>query len=183
MRFEYFLTTCLADPEFKKYWDEDVKLSNVDINFNKNQYEELSIGEVLTLLQDIYLDIIKDKGIKKNIKYSTDIIFFEKNNRCPVVEFLLDIRDKKLMEKILMNIAILAVERNNSRSSSKYISDGIFELRSKQSSNITRIFYFFVFGSSIILTNGYIKKDQKLAEKEFEKAKKYRNIYLRTKTR
>ena len=40
-----------------------------------------------------------------------------------------------------------------------------------------------VFGSSIILTNGYIKKDQKLAEKEFEKAKKYRNIYLRTKTR
>lgn len=78
MRFEYFLTICLADPEFKKYWDEDVKLSNVDINFNKNQYEELSIGEVLTLLQDIYLDIIKDKGIKKNIKYSTDIIFFEK---------------------------------------------------------------------------------------------------------
>lgn len=82
-----------------------------------------------------------------------------------------------------MNIAILAVEKNNSRSSSKYISDGIFELRSKQSSNITRIFYFFVFGSSIILTNGYIKKDQKLAEKEFEKAKKYCNIYLRTKTR
>lgn len=175
MRFEYFLTICLADPEFKSYWDEDIKLSNIDISFNKNQYEELSIGEALILPPDITND--------KNIKHSTDIIFFEKIDRCPVAEFLLDIRDKKLMEKILMNIAILAVERNNSRSSSKYISDGIFELRSKQSSNITRIFYFFVFGSSIILTNGYIKKDQKLAEKEFEKAKKYRNIYLRTKTR
>lgn len=49
--------------------------------------------------------------------------------------------------------------------------------------NFNNIDSFFVFGSSIILTNGYIKKDQKLAEKEFEKAKKYRNIYLRTKTR
>lgn len=176
MIFEYFLTICLADPEFKKYWDEDIKLSNIDISFNKNQYEELSIGEALTLPPDIIND--------KNIKHSTDIIFFEKNDRCPVIEFLLDIRDKKLMEKTLMNIAILAVEGNNSRSPlSKYISDDIFELRLNYSSNITQIFYFFVFGSSIILTNGYIKKDQKLAEKEFEKAKKYRNIYLRTKTR
>ncbi len=44
--------------------------------------------------------------------------------------------------------------------------------------DITRIFYFFVIGQKIILTNGFVKKTQKTPKSEIELAKKYRNDYL-----
>ena len=44
---------------------------------------------------------------------------------------------------------------------SKHLGDGIFELRAKVSSDITRVLYFFVIGKKIVLTNGFIKKTQK----------------------
>ena len=43
----------------------------------------------------------------------------------------------------------------------KHLDDGIFELRTVQGNNITRILYFFVVGKTIVLTNGFIKKTQK----------------------
>lgn len=70
-------------------------------------------------------------------------------------------------------------EHPEEKFSVKYVSDSIFELRTKQSSGLTRIFYFFYHGNRIILTNGHIKKSQNLNEKEFEKAKRYRDIYLK----
>ena len=62
---------------------------------------------------------------------------------------------------------------------SEYLEDGIFELRTKQSSNITRILYFFVIGNKAVLTNGFTKKSQKTPKKEIELAKKYRKDYER----
>ena len=56
---------------------------------------------------------------------------------------------------------------------SKPIGDGIFELRIKFSSDITRIFYFFVVDNKIILTNGFVKKTPKTPKAEIELAKKY----------
>ena len=41
---------------------------------------------------------------------------------------------------------------------SKILDDGIFELRAKQGSDISRILYFFVIGNKIVLTNGFVKK-------------------------
>ncbi|WP_367890989.1 type II toxin-antitoxin system RelE/ParE family toxin [uncultured Ruminococcus sp.] len=41
------------------------------------------------------------------------------------------------------------------------MEDGIFEIRNKVGNDITGIFYFFVIGQKIILTNGFIKKTQK----------------------
>ncbi|MEI3028206.1 MAG: type II toxin-antitoxin system RelE/ParE family toxin [Ruminococcus sp.] len=61
---------------------------------------------------------------------------------------------------------------------SKHIEDGIFEIRNKVGYDITRIFYFFVIGQKIILTNGFIKKSQKTPIAEIALAKKYRNDYL-----
>lgn len=61
---------------------------------------------------------------------------------------------------------------------SKHIEDGIFEIRNKVGNDITRIFYFFVIGQKIILTNGFIKKTQKTPKDEIALAKKYRNDYL-----
>lgn len=62
---------------------------------------------------------------------------------------------------------------------SKYLEDGIFEIRAKIGTNITRVLYFFYHGREIILTNGFIKKTQKTPKKEIELAKKYRDDYLR----
>lgn len=61
---------------------------------------------------------------------------------------------------------------------SEQLEDGIFELRIKFGSNITRILYFFFVGKNIILTNGFMKKTQKTPPNEIAKAKQYRKIYL-----
>ncbi len=60
---------------------------------------------------------------------------------------------------------------------SKSLDDGIFEIRAKQGSNITRVLYFFYIGNKIILTNGFIKKSQKTPPSEIDLAKKYRAEY------
>jgi phage-related protein len=61
------------------------------------------------------------------------------------------------------------------------LSDGIFEIRAKVSSNICRVLYFFYFGNQIILTNGFVKKTSKTPAKEIEKAKRYRKDYIQRK--
>ena len=60
---------------------------------------------------------------------------------------------------------------------SKHLDDGIFELRAKVGSDISRVLYFFVIGKKAILTNGFIKKTQKTPPGEIEKAKAYRKEY------
>ena len=61
---------------------------------------------------------------------------------------------------------------------SEELEDGIFELRAKVGSDISRVLYFFVVGRKIVLTNGFIKKAQKTPKSEIERAKKYRADYL-----
>lgn len=60
---------------------------------------------------------------------------------------------------------------------SKPLGDGIFELRVKISTDITRVLYFFYIGRRIIVTNGFIKKTQKTPKGEMAKAKKYRKWF------
>ena len=61
---------------------------------------------------------------------------------------------------------------------SKYLQLGIFELRIKFSSDISRIFYFFYLKNEIILINGFMKKTRKTPKKELELAIKYKKEYL-----
>ena len=61
---------------------------------------------------------------------------------------------------------------------SKHVEDGIFELRAKQGSDISRVLYFFFVGKKAILTNGFLKKTMKTPKREIELAKKYRQEYL-----
>ena len=122
------------------------------------------------------LDLVKNKGIKNKIE------FIEINSDCPMIDFINSIEDEKLKTKTIKNIYKLADLRNKARPPlSEYIDDGIFELRTKFFSNITRAFYFFIWGDKIVMTNGYIKKSQKLDIKEFNKAKKLMNNYLKSK--
>jgi len=56
-------------------------------------------------------------------------------------------------------------------------TDGLYEIRVQQGSDIFRIFCFFDQGQLIILTNGFQKKTQKTPKKEIEKALKIKNEY------
>ncbi|MEQ8423539.1 MAG: type II toxin-antitoxin system RelE/ParE family toxin [Cyclobacteriaceae bacterium] len=49
-------------------------------------------------------------------------------------------------------------------------TDGLFEIRIQQGSDIFRIFCFFDKGQLIVLANGFHKKTQKTPKKEIEKA-------------
>ena len=112
------------------------------------------------------------------IKY--DIEFYSKQNgEEPAREFILKI-DEKMQAKILRIIDLLEANGPQLRMPySESLEDGIFEIRAKQSSNITRVLYFFTVGRKIILTNGFVKKTAKTPRREIELAKKYREDYER----
>ena len=111
-----------------------------------------------------------------------DVDFFVKQNGdCPVREFLSSL-DKKMRAKLLMDIDLLEENGPQLREPySKHLNDGIFEIRAKQGTNITRVLYFFFVGKKIILTNGFTKKTQKTPQSEILIAKKYREEYLERK--
>lgn len=97
-----------------------------------------------------------------------------KDGTAPVEDFILSL-DTSMMAKVLSGLAILKEFGNMTREPySKYIDNGIFELRVKVSTNISRIFYFFQAGQQIILTNGYVKKTQKMDQREYERALAYK---------
>jgi len=53
----------------------------------------------------------------------------------------------------------------------------IFELR-VGSTNIARVFFFFQPGREIIVTNGYVKKRQRLDSRELQRAREYRQDWI-----
>lgn len=105
--------------------------------------------------------------------------FFEKEDGTfPAEEFILA-QDLKMRAKIFRMVELLELKGNDLREPySKKISGNIYELRTKQGTNITRILYFFVVGKKIILTNGFVKKTDKTPRKEIKKAIKYREEYI-----
>lgn len=188
MEFADYLRDCLKNLEFKSYWEEEIGGYEDQFPFDLkvDSVDELSIREALELLTEADLNkIIPERGIHPDAQKKiagTEISFFEfeDTGECPVADFLSNISDQKLKVETLSSIAELSVRGNLAKLPlSRYIDEGIFELRTRQSNNIDRLFYFFIFGNKIILTNGYIKKSQKLDRQEFELAKKYRDIYMK----
>jgi len=107
-----------------------------------------------------------------------DVNYYELPNGDKPVKNFLDSLDMKMRVKALGSIDILAEFGNKLREPySKAIGDGLFELRIKFASDITRIFYFFVVDNKIILTNGFVKKTQKTPLGEIALAKKYKSDY------
>lgn len=107
------------------------------------------------------------------------VIAYEKENgEVPVEEFL-DSVNPKMRAKIYGMLAILQEKGNLLREPySKHLDDGIFELRCKFGSDITRILYFFFYEGKIILTNGFIKKTQGTPKEEILIAKKRRRDFI-----
>ena len=108
-----------------------------------------------------------------------DIIFYEKSDGSePAKEFILGL-DPKMRAKMLRTIDLLSHNGIDLREPySKPLTDGIFELRAKVGSDISRVLYFFVVGKKIILTNGFVKKTPKAPRSEIERAKRYRSEYI-----
>jgi phage-related protein len=106
----------------------------------------------------------------KNFKFD----FASYNNAIPMIDFLesLSIKERAL---ILKNIEKLVEYKNNDYSLSpkftKYLRDGIFELKVELQNKTSRSLYFYEKNQMIIFTNGFIKKTQKTPPKEIEKAK------------
>ena len=81
--------------------------------------------------------------------------------------------------KLVMTLKVLQEQGNRLREPySKHLEDGIFEVRGKVGSDISRVLYFFYYGGRIILTNGFIKKTQKTPRSELEKAKLCRKDFM-----
>ena len=106
-----------------------------------------------------------------------EVIFYDKADGTePAKDFILSL-DKKMRAKMLRTISLLAGP-DLREPCSKPLGDGIFELRAKVGSDISRVLYFFIVGRRVILTNGFIKKTQKTPPAELERAKRYRADYL-----
>lgn len=116
--------------------------------------------------------------VRKTVNKFTIEFYERENGDIPVEEFLISL-DKKMRAKILGIMGILQEKGNLLREPySKHLDDGIFEIRGKVGTDISRVLYFFYYEGKIIFTNGFIKKTQKTSKSEIEKAKMYRNNYL-----
>ena len=107
------------------------------------------------------------------------IEFYEtKDGKQPVSDFL-DSLDKKMTSKLIGIMELLEEKGTELRLPySESLGDGIFELRCKQGSNITRTLYFFYYGGKIIITNGFVKKTKKTPRKEIKIAKERRADWI-----
>lgn len=108
-----------------------------------------------------------------------DVEYYEKEDGTfPAEEFILSL-DAKMQAKMFRELELLETFGNELREPhSKPLGDGIYEIRAKVASDITRVLYFFVVNKKIILTNGFVKKTQKTPDSEITLAKKYRKDYL-----
>lgn len=111
--------------------------------------------------------------MKKNIEYMVDIpynnneqlfdvVYFKNHNgRYAVKEFINSIVDKKMYVRIYRSIELLNNWGNMvSYPYSKYLRDGIYELRIISGNNHVRILYFFDNNRTIVLTNAFYKKNK-----------------------
>ena len=107
------------------------------------------------------------------------IEFYEKpNGKRPAEDFTSRL-DKKMKARAIQYLELLSERGNDLREPfSKFLTDGIFELRIKQGSDISRVIYFFYVDKRIVMTNGFIKKTQRTPRSEIKKAKKYRDDYI-----
>ena len=105
--------------------------------------------------------------------------YVTESGKCPVEEFIGSL-EPKMQAKVLRTIDLLEANGTDLREPySKSVGGGIFELRIKQGSDISRVLYFFFAGNMAILTNGFMKKSQRTPPGEKELAKKYRDDYER----
>lgn len=92
------------------------------------------------------------------------IMWEDENGISPVDGFLDELKQRniKLYVKTMRNLGLLESSGNMlGMPFSKYLKNGIYELRTTQGNNNTRLFYFFEKDRVIIIDHAIIKKTQK----------------------
>jgi phage-related protein len=110
-------------------------------------------------------------------KYRT-IIFYKDYFQ----DFFVKQRDK-VRDKIIWTLELIEDIQKIPETYLKHMenTDGLFEIRVQQGSDIFRIFCFFDQGQLVILMNGFQKKTQKTPKKEIIKALKIKEEYENSK--
>ena len=107
------------------------------------------------------------------------VVFYQKDNGIAPAEDFINSLDEKMKAKAYRLLVMVSENGTELREPySKYLEDGIFELRVKFGNDISRILYFFYIGKYIIVTNGFIKKTQKTPKQEIDKDKEYRRKFI-----
>ncbi|MFN0189780.1 MAG: type II toxin-antitoxin system RelE/ParE family toxin, partial [Bacteroidia bacterium] len=86
---------------------------------------------------------------------------------------------QKVKDKILWTFKVIEITQQIPVEYFKHIegTDGLYEIRVSQGSDIFRIFCFFDHGKIIVLANGFQKKTQKTPKSEIDKALKIKQEY------
>ncbi|MDI6688442.1 MAG: type II toxin-antitoxin system RelE/ParE family toxin [Firmicutes bacterium] len=107
----------------------------------------------------------------------------KENGSIPVLDYLLTL-DAKMRAKAFSEIELL--EKHGSQLREPYVKPmkgtrykGIFELRVKFASDISRIFYFTYHENTFVLLHGFTKKTEKTPQRELERALRYKEDYER----
>ena len=90
---------------------------------------------------------------------------------------------QKVQDKIVWTFDLIEEVQQVPETYLKHLenTDGLYEIRVKNGSNIYRIFCFFDEGRLVILANGFQKKTQKTPKKEIEKGLKIKQEYYENK--
>lgn len=109
-----------------------------------------------------------------------EIEFYEpENGKNTIVDFLESL-PKKHRAKAFWEIELLSEHGTALKEPySKHISDDLWELRIKFSSDISRIFYFIPIKEKIVLLHGFVKKTEKTPKNEIDLAKEKMKEYKR----
>ena len=95
-------------------------------------------------------------------------------------EFLDSLDDKdsaKIVAYMDKLVELLNLNQFPNEKLSKYLRDGIFELRVNLKNKTSRNLYSFMTDKMVIFTHGFIKKTMKTPDKEIDKAIKMKEFY------
>ena len=107
----------------------------------------------------------------------------KENGIIPAIDYLLSV-DAKMRAKAFSEIELL--EKHGLELREPYVKPikgtlykGLFELRVKFASNISRIFYFTYRQKTFVLLHGFTKKTENMPHRELDRALRYKEDYER----
>ncbi len=108
------------------------------------------------------------------------LLFFKTDNGIiPAKEFLNGLNNVKLLAKMIRELELLEefgieLKKPHIQVIKDVKKGNIYELRAHHSTNIARIFFFYIKGNKIILLHGIVKKQNKTPKNAIIKAFKYK---------
>ena len=105
-------------------------------------------------------------------------------NQVPMIEFIDSLSEIEQAKLYVYIHKLIEMKNNNLRLNeklTKYLENGIFELKVNFENKISRSLYFYEENKQIIFTNGFIKKTNKTPKTELKKAHEIRKFYKENK--